>query len=332
MDDIDRRISAIAARQRNLVSRGQVVECGGTDEHIRTRLARRRWRRIHAGVYLIGAAPPDWHQRQLAAVLAASHRGAVGTSHRAAVVLWGLDGIGSAPIELTVETRGRPRVPGVIVHRTGRPLELVDHNGIPVTTVKRTLLDAAGCLPPLVLVKAFESAYRKGLVTPDGMLDYLDQQHGRGVEGIGEIRSYLARRTAGPAAGSAAEVEVLELLHQWGIEPPERQYVIRLGRGRVVTVDLAWPHRRKAAEIQGFDGHSSPADVEADADRANAIQDAGWELRCYGARTAQRDPAALARRIRRFLEAPATLSIGRDREHARTCRERSGQVPSPSGS
>lgn len=255
---------------------------------------------MHRGVYLVGAGEVDWHQRVLAAVLAAGDGAAA--SHRAAVILWGLDGIGSAPVEVTVPLRSSPELAGVIVHRSGRPFAVERRERVPVTDVKRTLLDAAGCLPPVVMAKAFESAYRQRLVTPRGLQRYLAALPGCGVDGFNALRAYLDRRTPGLAAGSGAEVEVIELLQAWGIEPPVRQHRIHLGNDAVATVDLAWPHLRKAVEVQGFEAHASPAAIEADADRANAIQDAGWELRCYSGRTASRDPVGLAARIRRFLE------------------------------
>ena len=315
MTDPYRRLRAIAARQRNLVTRADVLGCGFTDEHLRVWLRRGWLQRLHRGVYLMGATPPDWHQQLLAAVLAAGEEAMA--SARAAVVLWGLDGIGSAPVEITVPHDAGPDPDGAIVHRVRRMPRPVRRGAIPVTDVKRTLLDASAYVPPLVVIKAFESAYRKRLVTPAGMASYLESCPGKGVKGIGVLRSYLQRRGPGRAAGSPAEVEVLELLHEMGIEAPVRQFEIRLRDGRVVVVDLAWPGRRKAAEIQGYDGHSSPADVEADAERANAIQDAGWELRFYGARTAARRPAHLAAAIRRYLESPPPgLAAGTPRRAA----------------
>lgn len=97
MHDVDQLIHRLAAERDNVVNRSDVMSLGATDRFIANRLTRGCWQQLHPGVYLIGAAPPTWAQAVRAAIEGAGE-GAV-ASHRAALKLWDLDGIGNAPVE-----------------------------------------------------------------------------------------------------------------------------------------------------------------------------------------------------------------------------------------
>lgn len=295
----DRRITQIAATRRGLITRPEVLAANGSDRVIEGRCESERWQRVHAGVYLVGVAPLDWRGQLHAAVLAAGEGAAA--SHRAALVVWGLDGIGAAPLEITVPVTHRPVPAGVLVHRTRRPVPVAHCGGIDVTTVERTILDVASCLPPVVVEKAFESAVRKGLTTATKVELFVRAQGGKGVRGSTALKEILAERAPGRAAGSPAEVELLRALRRAGVAAPVRQYEIALSGGAVATVDLAWPERRKAVEVDGIDAHATAEALDRDDERQNELCDAGWELRRYSARTVHRHPQQVAQRVARFL-------------------------------
>jgi very-short-patch-repair endonuclease len=297
----DHELNRVAAGQRRLITRASVLREGVGDSLIARRLASERWYRAHAGVYVIGVGALSWEERLLAAVLAAGPPAAV--SHRAALVLHGLDGIAGAPVEITVPHGGGP-VPGdVVVHRSRRPVDATSVAGIPVTSVPRTVLDAAGCLPPVVVEKAMESALRRNLTTSSRLLEVVLVEGGRGVRGTRALRALLDERGEGPVAGSPAEVELLRALRDAGVPAPVRQFRIDLSRGRVAVVDLAWPDRRRLVEVDGLDAHATAAALEADTDRQNALLDAGWQLRRFSARVVRRRPGGVAAAIHRFLRA-----------------------------
>src|SRR5687768_13690238 len=106
MDRIDQLIDAIARRQDNLVGRAQVLAVGGTDRLIANRIERGLWQPAQAGVYLVASAPPTWVQQLRAAVMAAGPDAEA--SRRSAIVRWGMSGIASAPVEITVPHSGPP--------------------------------------------------------------------------------------------------------------------------------------------------------------------------------------------------------------------------------
>lgn len=104
-----------------VVSRDMVLAAGGSDDMIAMRLRNGWWTKLHAGVYRIGPRSDTWLERLRSALLAAGE-GAV-VSHRAAWVLWGLEGIDTHLVELTVPYEHAPLPAGVMRHRTRRPTD-----------------------------------------------------------------------------------------------------------------------------------------------------------------------------------------------------------------
>ena len=301
MESLDHAVSSAAADNRNLITRAVILGDGFSDEHVDVRLQRGSWQRAHAGVYLLGAASLDWRGRLLAAALAAGDGSAA--AYRAGIVAWGLDGLRSAPIELTVPYTHGPVPEGVIVHRSRRPIESVMVDGVPVTPIERTLVDAASCLPWLVVEKAMESAVRRQLTTPARIEQFLAEECGRGVRGTRKLKRIMADRPAGGPAGSGGEVELLHVVRRMGVEPPVRQFVIALPDGSRAIIDMAWPRRRKLVELDGLDTHGSADALDNDLERQNTLLDLGWELRRWSGRAVRRRPHEVAARIVAFLAA-----------------------------
>ncbi len=302
MHESDRRTAEVARQQRNLVTRADLLAAGGSDSLIQTRRENARLVVVQAGVYTTAHAPLSWEGKLLAACLAAGS--GTGASHRAAFVVWAIDGLRSAPLEVIVPYTHGPCPEGVIVHRTRRPVPLTVVDGIPVTTIERTLLDGASCLSPRVVEKGLESAIRKGLTTARKVECFIEEQGGRGVRGTRALRAILEGRPSGGPAGSGAEVEFWRAIAGL-VPPPERQHRLDLGNGEVAVVDAAWPALQRAIEIDGADAHGAEA-LDGDLDRQNRILDAGWDLRRFSGRRVRRDPAGVAAQVARFVNAPVT--------------------------
>ncbi len=84
--EADRRLAAVARRQHGCVTTAQLLAAGLHRNAIATRMRRGLLRRLHYGVYLLGA--PNTHTPYLAAVLACGPAALL--SHRAAAVVWGI--------------------------------------------------------------------------------------------------------------------------------------------------------------------------------------------------------------------------------------------------
>jgi hypothetical protein len=296
----DHLLDAVARRQDDVVSRLDVLRCGGSDRLIANRVARGLWQPMQAGVYLNGSAPPTWSQLLRAAVVAAGQDAEA--SHRAALLHWNLDGIVTAPLEVVVPHNGEPDPVGVVVHRSRRiePASIV--RGIRVTSVERTLLESATLVPRIATEKAFACAWRRGLTTPAKARLYLDHHGGKGRRGTTRLREVVdLYEGTGRPPGSGGEVAFLRNLRRAGIEEPVRQFVIDLGGGRKATVDFAWPLRCKLIEFEGLDSHSDSRALAHDTLREDDIRSIGWDLRRYAAHTLAADPDGLANRVIRFL-------------------------------
>ncbi len=300
MHEVDQLIHQFAWERDNVVSRGEVMSLGATDRFIANRLARGCWQQLHPGVYLLGPAPPRWEQAVRAA-LGAAGEGAL-ASHRAALKLWNLDGIGNAPVELTAPHSHRPLPRTVIVHRSRRVEPVSVRQGIPVTSVERTLLELGAVAPPVVVEKAYASALRQGFTTSTKAQLYVEEHGGRGRQGTRVFRDVIGLYDDGHRApGSAGEVSFLRLLRAAGIEAPVRQLTIPLLDGSKATLDFAWPQRRKAIEFVGWMSHSDSRVHDADTWREAAIRDAGWDLRRWAPYSLRNRPEAVARSVLSFL-------------------------------
>ena len=212
MGDLDYELFGKAQGQHGILTRSQVLAVGGSDALIRSRLRAGHWHELHPGTYLLGAAPPYWLQSVMAACLAAAPHAFA--SRRAAAGMWALDGFAKGPIEITVPF-GRLSIPdGVLVHRSRRidPDDVVVKNGVPVSSVERTILEVGAVVPEGIVERAVEDAIRRCLTTEVRLRRHLDRPHSKGRSGAGKLRRVLDVRLPGRAAGSAAEVRIVRLL------------------------------------------------------------------------------------------------------------------------
>jgi very-short-patch-repair endonuclease len=299
MKEIDETVAGLASSRYRLFNRDQVLAAGGNDDITSARLGSGRWVAVHPGVYSLGPADRSWRGRLSAAVLAAGDRAAA--SHRAGLVVWGLDGIEVAPLELTVPVGCGPVPEGAIVHRTRRPMPIEVVDGIPVTSVERTLIDAATQIPFPVLEKAYDSALRRHLTSEKEVLAALADQGGRGVRGGPILAWVVDARTSGKPAGSPAEVDLDRLMRKSGLPAPVRQYRITLPNGSVFVVDFGWPDLGKAVEVDGLDAHASAQALDQDLDRQNLILGTGLQLRRFSARAVRKRPKEVIAEIAAFL-------------------------------
>lgn len=301
MGRADQILREAAATQYNTLTRAEVLAVGGSDRVIANRLASGTWTRTHAGVYRMEPTAETWKLKVLAAVRA----GGEGTlaSHRAALVLWNLDGLTRAPVEITAPYSNRPIPQKVIVHRTRRPMDGVEVEGIAVTSPERTLLDCASLLPTVVVAKATESAIRKRLTSTEQISAHLAAKGGRGVRGTRKLRWVLAERIAETATGSASESELLYQIRREGLPEPVLQYEVISSEGERFLLDLYWPDRSKAVEVDGLDAHDSADALDSDLKRQNTLMDMGIDLRRFSAREIRRNPERVVGQIRRFLGA-----------------------------
>ncbi len=303
MHELPRRLSVIAAGQRNLVTRPQLAAIGWTDRRTERALADGWLQRLHPGVFVVGAAPPDWHQRLLAAVRAAGD--GAEASHRSALHLHGLLAGTPSIVEVSAPHNGNPRPMGTVLHRTRRVEPIAIAGGIECSSVERALLETSALAPQVVIEKAFSAAWRRGLTSPEKCDRYLEHHGGKGRRGVTRFRAVVELYLGtGRAPGSDGEVAFLRCLRNAGIEEPTRQFAVVLPDGSKIVVDFAWIERRKLIEFVGLEVHADSRAHAADTLREDdLVTTTGFQLRRFAPETLRTNPEEVARRVLRFLGA-----------------------------
>ncbi len=99
----------------------------------------------------------------------------------------------------------------------------------------------------------------------------------RGRPGSAKLRAALKRhRPALALTRSELEQAFLELCEQARLPLPEINS--RLGR---MTVDATWPRERVVVELDGYDGHRTPAQLDRDRRRELRLRAAGYTVVRY---------------------------------------------------
>ncbi|MGH9178768.1 MAG: type IV toxin-antitoxin system AbiEi family antitoxin domain-containing protein [Acidimicrobiales bacterium] len=301
-----RRVTASAAQQHGLVAREQVLATGVSASMLKRWAAQGRLEVVHAGVYRLAGSPDTWEQRLLATVLAAPDAAA---SHRSAARLWELGS--SDELEMSVPACRRPTVKGVRLHRVADldRATIVHRSGIPTTNPTRTLVDLGAVYGPNLVEEALDRALTRRIITVDLLERELELLARPGRNGVGVLRVVLDRRAIGAERpDSVLEARMARLLRAWSLPPAAFQYEVRVGGRLVARVDFAYPELRLAIEVDGWETHSSPRELQYDLDRQNALVAAGWIVLRFTWVDVVRRPAKVAARIRAALATiPVTL-------------------------
>lgn len=276
MDDAG--LIAIARTQHGLITRAQAHQHGASDKAIHRRITTGRWDRSRRGVYVIGAAPSTWHQRVLAAILSVGLRSIA--SHRTAARLSGFVDR-SGQIELLIDVDHHVEQPGVQVHRS-RDLPEIDRHevdGIPCTSVARTIFDAAASADATLVGRWVDLAVRDHGLDPGALAARASTLAVPGRRMPRSLVDALALRCDGYDPGrSALESRVLEAIARAGLPAPERQWRVERRGGRHAFIDLAYPGRMVAIELDGWSEHGLRSAFDADRARGNELVLAGWRL------------------------------------------------------
>jgi predicted transcriptional regulator of viral defense system len=265
-------VADLAARQHRVAARRQLHRCGLGRGGIQRRVESKRLYPIHEDVFAVGPGDLTRPGFLIAAVLACG-RGAV-LSHRTAADHWGLIRTASPAIHVTVPRTKKPEVDGVTVHLT-RQMTSADwtkRDGIPVTSVARTLIDLAAVVKPRELVKALEQAQRLRLFDLRAVQELL--QRSRGRLGAKALRAGLAELNHEPPdTRSPLEDEFVDFCEQRHILPPQLNVVIA-----DFCVDAAWPDKKVVVELDSRTHHTGIHAFEEDRKRDAKLQVAGHRI------------------------------------------------------
>jgi hypothetical protein len=278
----DVRLAEVASRQLGLVRRRDIAAIGVSDRELEHLITLGLLEGVHTGVYRHVAVPLDGRGRVLAAVWGAGDIAVA--SHRSAAWLWEMRDVPRWRPEVTVAGRSRRSPTRVTVHRTDRldPADSTHCDGIPVTSVPRTLLDLGAVTDVQVVRQAAQDAVIRKLVAPEDLLCVLERVGRRGRRGTAALREAVETSFLDDRLESRLEQELFELVLRCEVPPPVPQYELRCIDGRQVRLDFAWPDQRVAVEADGRRWHATTADFERDLARSNSITASGWSIYRFG--------------------------------------------------
>jgi very-short-patch-repair endonuclease len=235
---------------------------------VKRRVASGRLVRLYRGVYAVGHVQRTRETRWIAAVMACG-RGSV-LSHLDAASLWQIYKSRGATIHVTTTAPSVRTLPGIKVHRARKldPSDVTKKDGIPVTTVARTLIDLSDILNKDRLLRAIREAEYLTLLDLDTLIAAVERANGR--QRLTALNEAIERHTPGQMVRDELEHRFLELVHAAGLPDPQTNVKVRTTR-RTYEVDCLWPDQRVAVELDGRAAHARAAAFEEDRARDAAL-------------------------------------------------------------
>ena len=264
--------------------------------------------RLSCGLYALPSAAADWRTRVRAA---ARQAGAV-VSHDTALALWGLLPPGDrVHLSVTPGRSGRGSG-GVVLHRvTGLDWHARRVDGIPVTSVERSLVDAWGVprsSDRTGVRAAVIEAVRQRLCRPE--------QIGEEVEVRPRLpgRRELVQLLGLLAGGCRSELEIwgcLNVLRGPGMPGfvQQRELVVA---GERFFLDAAYDEALLAVEMDGAAWHGSSKQRERDIRRDALAATIGWQTLRFSFRRLTGAPEGCRRVVRSTYDARLRLLRGND--------------------
>ena len=289
-------IAALAAHQRGVVTRRQMLAHGVGPRTIDRAIAAGILHPIYRGVYgvlPVDALPPL--AREQAAVLAYSPD--VYLSHGSAAAVWGLRPAAPDVVHITVVGRNAgPSRPGLVIHHSAHldRRDIRQRQGLPVTAPARTVLDLAASLTDRELEQTFDEALVTRLMRRSEVRAMLARHPRR----AGTVRlARLAEEDRATAwTRSDTERRLLALLRKAHLPAPE----VNTGFGPF-ELDFFWREARLAVETDGYAFHSSRRRLEYDHQRDLELQAAGVMIVRFSWRQVRDQPELVVAQIAALL-------------------------------
>jgi very-short-patch-repair endonuclease len=216
-------------------------------------------------------------------------------SYHSAAALWA---IGSADRNIHVLVQGgwtRHR-PGVAVHRTNlldaRDIRI--HEGLPVTSPARTLLDRAGTMSLRGLEHMFTEAVTRKLVSRADLEDVVAR--GRGRTGCGALRVLLEEEDDPAFTRSDGERRMRELVRRARLPPPLVNAPLH-----GFEVDFYWPEHAVVVEIDSYGFHTSRWAYDRDCDKDAVLRSRGVPPLRFSRRQVRDEPLLVIAQVAQAL-------------------------------
>lgn len=296
--DVDTEVAWLAFEQHGVFARWQVLAAGGDDHLIGQRCAAGRWRRVAVGVYELVGAPPDPARPLWIGWLAVGPEAVV--SHETAGETQRLEPVPVGLLVFTTKHGDHRRLPGITVHQLA---DLATHHiapvdGLPTTTIPRTIVDLAAVSGIERLARIVENAVAAGRTTELEIGTTLAEVARPGKRGVQKLTLVLRRRAPGdPKPDSHLERLLLGVIDAAGLPRPVPQLPHPGRHPARGCVDFAYPDERLILEADGRRWHQRIADVKRDRARDNEAARAGWLTLRFMWEELEGDPGDVGRAI-----------------------------------
>jgi len=221
-------------------------------------------------------------------------------SHQTAAALWGLRGYSGGAVHVTVSRKSTSskRIRRHLSHMP--PDERTEKEGIPVTSVHRTIFDLATSEDVDAVVAMIKEAEYLNLWDRLSLWDLLERYPGR--RGSRNLRFALKRITEEPTGRKRSKLEerFAPFLRRHRLPLPRFNDWIPLDP-KPYRVDCHWPQRRLIVELDGWEGHSSRSAFQDDRARDRALKVAAYSVIHLTWAQLDSEPAQVAADLRALL-------------------------------
>jgi very-short-patch-repair endonuclease len=296
-------IAALAERQHGVVTRNQLRELGLQERAIDERISSGYLQPLFRGTFAVGHRAISREGRLLAAVLACDE-GTV-ASHGSAAELLGLWDKQLPTVHVIPPDWSGRKIPGIRWHRVRlpRPDEFEIRDGIPCTTVSRTIVDMAGESGWGQLRRLVEQAAILRLLDIEEIELVLSRGRRRGAPRLRTIlMPWRETREQRPVMRSHLEARLLPRLIEEGLPVPRTNVKLCVD-GHRFEIDLLWDEQRLAIETDGEETHGTRAAFQRDRWRDQILTAAGYRTARITWRQVVDEPNAVVNRIARMLRA-----------------------------
>ena len=239
----------------------------------------------------------------MAAILASGPEAVL--SHRSAAALWMIRPTSRSIIDVTDPQKSRSWKG---IRRHHKPLpddEKTVKEGIPVTTVPRTIFDLAATETADVIENLLREMEFLELRDALSLQDLVERYPGR--RGVRKVQVALERLKEEPEGRKRSKLEerfapFLRLHHL--PQPRFNDWII--AGGKRFQVDCHWPDLRQIVELDGWQGHRTRTAFREDRARDRLLHVAGYSVTRLTWNQLEDEPEAIASDLRTLLAAGGT--------------------------
>jgi very-short-patch-repair endonuclease len=293
----DAALAELAERQHGVVATYQLEPLGLGRSAVSGRAASGRLHRVHRGVYAVGYRRLTQRGRWMAAVLACGPEAVL--SHRDAAALLGLRPDTRRKVDISVPSAARSRA-GIDVHVSGTlcELDVTACEGIPCTTVARTLLDLGDVVDRRGVERAVEQAEILRLFDLGEVEEVIGRAGPR--RGAGVLRAVIDDWVGQGLTASELEERFLNLCRRARLPQPAVNAWLPLA-GEEVKADFVWRTERLVVETDGRASHGTRQAFESDRLRDQRLAVAGYRIVRFTWRQVAEEPDTVAATVGELL-------------------------------